>query len=62
MQRIAGFVIVTGVLLIAADFDSTAPMAVAFAWLIFLSSALIVGPAAFANLQTSLIPATTKAS
>jgi hypothetical protein len=54
MQRVAGFVVVTGALLVASDFAPTAPLAVAFAWLIFLSSALIVGPAAFANVQASL--------
>lgn len=56
MQRVAGFVVVTGVLLVASDFTPTAPLAVAFAWLIFLSSAMIVGPSAFANIQQSLVP------
>lgn len=54
MERVAGFVIMGFVLIVASDFPTTAPMAVAFAWLIFVSSALIVGPAAFANLQTTL--------
>lgn len=60
MERVAGFAIMGFVLIVASDFPTTAPLAVAFAWLIFLSSALIVGPAAFKNLQDSL--PTTKGS
>lgn len=51
MQRIAGGAFVFFVLITGASFDATAALAVAFAYLILISSALIVGPAAFDNLS-----------
>lgn len=52
MERIAGGAFVFFVLIVAADFNATASIAVAFAYLILISSALVVGPAAFANLSS----------
>jgi len=51
VQRTGAFVIVAMFLVIASDFDTTAELAVAFAYLILISSLLVVGPAAFANLS-----------
>jgi hypothetical protein len=42
------------VLIVAADFDPVAPVAVGFAYLFLLSTLLIVGPAAFANVQRTI--------
>jgi hypothetical protein len=50
-QRIAGGIVVAMFLVIASDFDATAQLAVAFAYLILISSLLVVGPAAFENLS-----------
>jgi hypothetical protein len=50
-QRIAGGIFVGFVLVVASDFTPTAQLAVAFAYLILISSALVVGPAAFDNVS-----------
>jgi hypothetical protein len=47
IKPIVAFGIVAFVLVTASDFDSTAPLAVAFAGVILLSTALLVGPVAF---------------
>jgi hypothetical protein len=50
-NRIAGAVIVAMFLIVASDIEPTAELAVAFAYLIFVSSLVIVGPTAFANMS-----------
>lgn len=59
VKPIVAFGIVAFVLVTASDFDSTAPLAVAFSGVILLSTALLVGPVAFArisNLVTTNTP------
>lgn len=56
MERIAGGAFVFFVLIVGADFDTTAPIAVAFAYLILISALLLKGPAAFANLSKIVSP------
>jgi hypothetical protein len=51
-QRIAAFVIVGVFLVVAADYETTAPLAVGFAYLFLLSTLYLVGPVAFSRLQT----------
>jgi hypothetical protein len=46
-QQIIGFGIVGFVLITGSDFDATAPIAVAFAYVILLTVLLTVGPVAF---------------
>ena len=58
MERIAGFTIVFVVLITIADIPAMAPLAVAFAWVIFLSALMLVGPIAAERLS-SLLGATT---
>lgn len=50
-QRVAAFATVAVMLVILADFDTTASLAVAFAYLFLLSTLILVGPVAFARLQ-----------
>lgn len=50
-NRVAGAIVVAMFLVIASDFDPTAELAVAFAYLILISSLLVIGPQAFANLS-----------
>lgn len=52
MERLAAGAFVFFVLIVAADFSATASLAVAFAYLILISSLLVVGPAAFNHLST----------
>ena len=52
MERVAAFVIVGTSLVILADFETTGPIAVAFGYLILLSSLVLVGPIAAERLQT----------
>lgn len=51
MQRIIAGGIVFFSLVILADYDQTASLAVAFAYLILLSAAMTVGPVAFGRLS-----------
>lgn len=51
-QRVAAFIIVGMFLVIMADYETTAPIAVGFAYLFLLSSLILVGPVAFGRLQT----------
>ncbi len=51
MERAAAFVIVGTSLVILADFETTGPIAVAFGYLILLSSLILVGPIAAQRLQ-----------
>jgi len=55
---VAHFVVVYIALAIMADFDTTAELALVFAWLVFIAVALFNGPAAFKNIQTFLQPTT----
>lgn len=62
-QRIAAGIFVGFVLIVAADYNATAPIAVGFAYLILISTLMLVGPAAFENIQrmigqTSVTPGT----
>lgn len=50
-QRVTAFVIVGVMLVVAADYDTTAPLAVGFAYLILLTAVYFVGPIAFGRLQ-----------
>lgn len=50
-QRIAAWGVVVFVLIVFAEFDATAELSVAFAYLILLSVLLTVGPVAFDNLS-----------
>jgi hypothetical protein len=50
-QRIAAWGVVVFTLIVLAEFDVTAELAVAFAYLILLSVLLTVGPVAFDNLS-----------
>lgn len=56
-QRLAASLIVAMFLVIASDFPTTAPLAVAFSYLILLVALMIYGPAAFGNLQSLITPA-----
>lgn len=49
--RLFAGVFVGFVLIVASDFETTAPIAVGFAYLFLLSTLMIVGPAAFGNVQ-----------
>lgn len=53
-QRVTAFVIVGVMLVILADFPATASLAVAFAYLFFLATLFLVGPVAFARLQSAI--------
>lgn len=53
-QRVAAFVIVGVSLVILADFETTASLAVAFAYLFLLSTLFLVGPVAAARLQQAI--------
>lgn len=52
MQRLVAGGVVFFALVILADFDTTASIAVAFAYLILLSSLLTVGPVAMERIST----------
>lgn len=56
-QRVAAFVIFGVMLVVLADYPTTAPIAVGFAYLFLLSVLVLVGPIAFGRLQ-ALIGAT----
>lgn len=58
MQRVGAFTIAAVMLVILADFPTTAGLAVAFAWLIFLSTLYLIGPVAFGRLQSFIGAAT----
>jgi hypothetical protein len=60
-QRVAAFGIVGVMLIVAADYETTAPIAVGFAYLFLLSTLYLVGPIAFGRLQ-ELIGVTGKGS
>ena len=47
VQRVVAFGIVGFVLIVASDFESTGPLATAFAGVILLSTVMLVGPVAF---------------
>jgi hypothetical protein len=51
-QQVAAFIIAGSMLVILADFETTAPIAVGFAYLFLLSTLFLVGPTAFGRLQT----------
>lgn len=51
VQRLAAFSFVAFVLFVAADIPATSEIAVAFAYLILLSAAMTVGPAAFGRIS-----------
>jgi hypothetical protein len=51
MERIIAGGVVFLALIIVADYDATAPIAVAFAYLILLSAAMTVGPVAFGRVS-----------
>lgn len=53
-QRVAAFVIVGASLVILADFPTTAPIAVGFAYLFLLSTLILVGPIAAQRLQSMI--------
>lgn len=53
-KRVAAFTIVTLFLIIAADYESTATLAVAFAYLILLSALFAAGPTAFARITKAV--------
>lgn len=53
-QRVAAFVIAGSMLVILADFETTAPIAVGFAYLFLLATLFLVGPVAFARLQSMI--------
>lgn len=56
--RVAGFLFVALALIIASDYESTAPIAVAFAYLILISALAARGERAFTNIA-HLFPQTT---
>jgi hypothetical protein len=53
-QRVAAFAIVAVSLVILADYDTTAPIAVGFAYLFLLSTLYLVGPVAMSRLQSMI--------
>lgn len=56
-QRVAAFVTLSVMLVILADFNTTASLAVAFAYLFLLATLYLVGPVAASRVQ-SMIGAT----
>lgn len=62
MQRVAAFTVAGVMLVILADFPTTSPLAVAFAWLIFLSTLYLVGPVAMERVQAFITPKSAPAS
>lgn len=52
MQQVVAFGVVAFVLVTASDFDTTAPVAVAFAYVILLTTAIAVGPVAFDRISS----------
>ena len=50
-RRVGAFIVATLFLVIMADYETTAQLAVAFSFLILLVAAMNVGPAAFGKLQ-----------
>lgn len=50
-QRVAAFVVFGTFLVIMADFPSTAPLSVAFAYLFLIATFFLVGPVAFERIQ-----------
>lgn len=55
MRRVAAFAFVGFVLFVGADIPQTAELAVAFAYLILLSAAMTVGPAAFGRISALFV-------
>lgn len=55
-QRVLALVFVTGILLIAADFESTSELAQALAVLIMISVLVMYGPDAIKNVQGLVAP------
>lgn len=50
-KQIAAFTVVTLFLVIGTDFEATAKLSVAFAYLILLSTALTIGPKALRRVE-----------
>ena len=52
MERVAAGIVVFLTLVILADNETTAPIAVSFAYIILLASAMSVGPVAFGRISS----------
>jgi hypothetical protein len=61
-NEIVAFGVVAFVLVTASDFETMAPLAVAFAGVILLSTVLLVGPVAFDRINKLVTNATAKGS
>ena len=60
-RRIAAFIVVTLFLVVGSDYEATAQLSAAFAFLILLVALMTVGPVAFGKLSClfSSVPTTT---
>lgn len=52
VQRVVAFGVVGFALIVASDFETTGPLAAAFAGVILLSTVMLVGPVAFNRVST----------